>query len=401
MSYAGYYFCRKAFWVAKEKLGKAHDWNPELLGVLGSIYLGAYAVGQFIAGASGTRWGPRRVLLVGMAVSLVSHAILGVANSFGTFAVFIALNGLAQATGWSNNIGTMGNWTSRSERGRIMGLWCTNFQVGGVLASGLAAFFLGTHYGFRWSFFSGSLVLLGVWVYFYFNQTNRPEDVGLQIADDDVQPSKERVAEVQPESGGWPRSLIVNVAIIGAFYFFLKFIRYSLLSWAPYLLKTSYGMKSDEAGYLSTVFEVAGTAGMVLCGWLSDRYFSSRRTSVALIFVLGVFASCGMLYGLGTQSLLLFTVAMGLIGFTLYGPDGLMSGAGAVDVGSAKRATMAAAAINGLGSAGSVVQDLLLGRLLKDGSVSGVFAVLLASSFCAVLCLVVLLVRNRRGSADV
>ncbi|MCA9523704.1 MAG: MFS transporter, partial [Myxococcales bacterium] len=153
LSYAGYYFCRKAFWVAKEQLGVAHHWDAQLLGVLGSIYLGCYAVGQFIAGAAGTRWGPRLVLLAGMAVSVGAHVVLGVANGVGTFAVFIGLNGFAQATGWSNNVGTMGNWTSRSERGRIMGLWCTNFQVGGVLASGLAAFFLGTSLGFRWSFF--------------------------------------------------------------------------------------------------------------------------------------------------------------------------------------------------------------------------------------------------------
>ncbi|MCA9524651.1 MAG: MFS transporter, partial [Myxococcales bacterium] len=240
-------------------------------------------------------------------------------------------------------------------------------------------------------------------VYFFFNQTNRPADVGLTIADDDVPASKESaaLARTSDAESSWPRALVINVAVIGAFYFFLKFIRYSLLSWAPYLLKTSYGMHSDQAGYLSTVFEVAGAAGMVLCGTLSDKLFASRRTNIALIFMVGVFVSCGMLYLLGTRSLALFTISMGLIGFTLYGPDGLMSGAGAVDVGSAKRATMAAAAINGMGSVGSVVQDLLLGKLLKSGSVATVFAVLLLSSFLALLCLVFLLMRNRRGSADV
>ena len=39
----------------------------------------------------------------------------------------IAVNGLAQATGWSGNVGTMASWFHKHERGKVMGVWSTNF----------------------------------------------------------------------------------------------------------------------------------------------------------------------------------------------------------------------------------------------------------------------------------
>jgi sugar phosphate permease len=92
---------------------------------------------------------------------------------------------------------------------------------------------------------------------------------------------------------------------------------------------------------------------------------------------------------------------MGMIGFTLYGPDALMTGAGAIDVGAAKRATVAAGVINGMGSVGAVVQELVLGRMLKTESVEYVFGTLLVSALAALACLAYLLWRGARGKTSV
>ena len=107
-----------------------------------------------------------------------------------------------------------------------------------------------------------------------------------------------------------------------------------------------------------------------------------------------------MLYGVGSTTLILFAVSMGLVGFTLYGPDALMTGAGAIDVGSPRSATLAAGIINGMGSVGSVVQEIVLGMMLAAGALNMVFGALLASSMGAAAALGWLLVRNHRGLAD-
>ncbi len=390
VAYAGLYFARKPFSVVKASLGDAFGWDAAQLGQLGAFYLIAYTVGQFLAGAAGQKWGPRIALLSGLGLSAVVNAACGFANTYAMFAVLVSLNGLAQASGWSNTVGTMGHWFRREERGKVMGVWATNYQIGGVLATTLAAYMLGK-FGFEYAFFAGSVVVVFVWLFVLLNQRNKPSDVGLPNLEED---------EPGQEAGGpvtWERDVVINLLIVGVFYFFVKFIRYAIWSWAPYLLQKNYGLAGDDAGYVSIVFDLAGVAGVIVCGWLSDRVFKGRRAIVSFIFILGMAASCLLLLVVGQISVMLFAISMGLIGFSLYGPDALMTGAGAIDVGSAKRATMAAGVINGMGSFGAVLQELILGSILKDGSTGLVFAILLGSAGAAAACLMVLLIRGRLG----
>src|SRR5687768_3232876 len=110
-------------------------WDATALGNIYVSYLIAYTIGQFAASGMGTRLGPRRTLLIGMAVSIAATAAMGVAMSAEVMLGLVAVNGLAQATGWSGNVGTMAGWFHKHERGRVMGLWSTNFTVG-ALTSG-------------------------------------------------------------------------------------------------------------------------------------------------------------------------------------------------------------------------------------------------------------------------
>lgn len=400
LCYAGYYFCRKPFFIAKPALAEELHFDASTLGDIGAAYLLAYTIGEFISGAIGNRVGPRLLLLGGMLVSITSNLAFGAANSSDTFLAFMVLNGLAQATGWSGNVGTMAAWFHRGERGKIMGVWSTNYQVGGVLANALAAWVLGA-WGFRYSFFTGSVVLLLVWTFFLFNQRNKPEDLNLPPVLDPGETIESRAGAAP--GLGWTRAVLTNVLLVGVFYFFIKFIRYALWSWAPFFLVRTLETKGNEAGFLSTLFDVFGVLGVIATGYLSDKVFRSKRTGVSLLMLCGLVASCALLYLVGRFSVPLFAVCLCLAGFTLYGPDALMSGAGAMDIGSRKGATLAAGIINGMGSCGAVVQELAIGNLFqRPGAEAGpVFALILGSALCATAVLGFMQLRNRWGKASV
>ena len=396
LAYAAYYFSRKPFFLAKSLLENDYGWDTATLGMLGSVYLIAYTVGQFAAGGIGTARGPRVLLVGGMFVTAVANMALGWANNTWTFALFMAINGMAQATGWAGGVGTMASWFKREQRGTVMGFWSTNFQVGGVLASGFAAYMLDA-YGVKTAFMAGSWVTLMAWAVVLLWQRNEPADVGLSLDD----AAGDSASSDDGDADRWTSRLVINIGLIGLFYFFVKFIRYALWSWAPYLLNTEYGLDIDDAGYLSVVFDAAGIAGVIAAGFLSDRLFNGRRTTVSVLFLVAMTLSCGLLASLGRSELLWFGISLGLIGFSLYGPDALMSGAGAMDVGSRRQAVAAAGIINGMGSCGAVFQEFVLGTVLKTGTAETVFAILFASAILAVVCLLALLARNRMGLADV
>ena len=385
LAYAGFYFCRRPFYAVKSTLGEERGWDASTLGTIGMVYLLAYAVGQFASGALGTRFGPRLVLLTGMALSVAASIGFGVSGSLAVFVALMALNGLAQATGWSTTVGTMAQWFPRAERGSVMGVWSTCYQLGPIAATALAAWLL-VRGGYSASFFAGAVVLAIVGIVVLLFQRNRPEDVGLPgIAEE------ERGAE-----GTLSRQAWIDTLLVGTFYFFLKLIRYALWSWTPFFLERSYGLAGDDAGYLSNVFDLAGAVGVITAGFVSDRFFDSRRAIVSLALVAVMTVACACLQLIGTVTG--FAACIAVIGFSLFGPDSLMSGAGAMDIGSRRGALLAAAVINGMGSLGPVVQEVVIGRLFDASKGLGpVFALLLGSAVCALVVLVIVAARARRG----
>ena len=400
IAYAGLYFCRKAFYVAKSSLGISLDVPISALATVGTVYLVAYTVGQFLCAGLGAKIGPRYLLLGGMALSIVCNIMFGVGNSVESLTLFMALNGLAQASGWPSCIGTLASWTRRDERGVLLGLWSTCYQVGGVAANAFAAFWL-ARAGFRGSFFAASVVLFLAWLVVAYFQRNAPEDVGYPpVADDDVSAGSPAQSDDGPI---WTRSLIISVLLVGAFYFGVKFVRYALWSWTPYFLERNFGMKGDDAGYLSTVFDIAGFFGAMTAGFLSDRVFGGRRARVAFFMLLGMVGATALLAFVGASGVVPFAIGLGLVGFTLYGPDSLLTGAGAIDLGSRRAALAAAGIINGMGSLGSVAQETIVAAVYADQGqdVTSVLRLLFGAGLLSVFALAVVLWRNKRGLSDV
>jgi len=64
---------------------------------------------------------------------------------------------------------------------------------------------------------------------------------------------------------------------------------------------------------------------------------------------------------LHTGSVLMVVALLFVMGLTLYGPDSMISGAAAIDFGTAKAGATAAGFVNGCGSVGAILGGLLPG----------------------------------------
>src|SRR5438876_182234 len=140
LAYAGFYLTRKSFAVAKIGISK----DPSLhmsdvqMGWVDFWNLGAYAVGQLLFGMAGDKVGPRRIVLGGMLGSVIAAIAMGASKLTVAMGVLFLIQGLCQSTGWAPLSKNMSSFFSRRERGTVMGLWCTNYPIGGLLALLLA-----------------------------------------------------------------------------------------------------------------------------------------------------------------------------------------------------------------------------------------------------------------------
>ena len=288
---------------------------------------------------------------------------------------------------------SVGNFFSRRERGFVLGLWCTNYAVGGLVASVLASY-VAERIGWRYAFYFPAVALMGIWVLFYLFQRDRPEDVGL--------PSIERyhhepmpvvktgeTPDEEPE-GSWKviREAATNpiVLLLGLVYFCLKPTRYAILFWGPKYIYDRLGSGMAEAGLLSSLFELAGPISILSMGFVSDRVFGARRMPVSIIclLLLGVLLiSLDHLpptrWALGTS---LF-----LLGFLAYAPDAMVAGVAVVDFGAKKGASTATGLVNGLGSIGAMVGGVIPGLLQESFGWQRIFTFLAIAAFVAALLL--------------
>lgn len=404
LAYAGYYFCRKAFYVVKGSMSLDLGLTSMDLANIGTAYLVGYAIGQFSSAFFGRKLGPKLLLLVGMGTSIGCNVVFGASNGFWTIALFMALNGVAQGTGWPGCVGSLGYWFKRKQRGSIMGVWATCYQVGSVAASALAAYLLGA-WGWRWSFFGASTVLMVVWALVLWLHPNTPEDVGLESVRDDEEEEEEVPSSAGTEKAGlgWSRQVIISVMLMGSIYFCIKFLRYALWSWVPYFLNLNFHLAGDSAGYLSTVFDLSGFVGVLAAGFISDHLFKGRRALLSVLMLTFMSMAFITMYRFGAHSLTLFTISFGVAGFMLYGPDSLLSGVGAIDIGSVRSAMAAAGIINGMGSVGPVFQEQIIGWMYEayKHQLTPIFLLLVVVALMGTALTALLYLRARKGLATI
>ena len=213
-------------------------------------------------------------------------------------------------------------------------------------------------------------------------------------------------SKVNPEKEdtglGWTREVVFTVITMGLIYFGIKFLRYALWSWVPFLLQNNFGQAGDDAGYISTVFDIFGFAGVIFAGFVSDRYFKGRRSLLSFIMLFLMTMSFVLMYTMGSTSLMYFTISMGLAGFMLYGPDSLISGVGAIDIGTKKGALVAAGIINGTGSIGPIFQEEIIGWMYEkyNHELTPIFILLVVVASITALITFILWFRTRKSTVQ-
>lgn len=400
--YTGYYLTRKVFGLIKTSLNKEFGWDLHTIAHIWTAFLVAYMLGQFICGFIGRRWGPRVLLLGGLGISIACNVIFGITNSYATFMAFMIFNGLAQASGWPGSVGGVARWLRTLERGRFMGVWSTSYIVGNIAVKMIGSTLLGLA-GWRWSYVGCTLISFLIWWLVYFWQRDKPEDVGLTPI---VEPSGEDTRTIRASTADHVSArdylrLAINPVILamGVSYFTIKFLRYALDSWLPTILGLM-GLSEAKAGWYSIFFDFGGVIPAALSGWALDRIFKGNWAKLCFFMSLGLIFGYFCILQLENNPLGM-ALCFGLVGFMIYGPDTMLSGAASVQVAGNKNGVAVAGLVNGIGSFGPVVQEEIIGWILKgQEKVEGIHSVnLLALGMSVAFAFLMLVVMGRVSAA--
>ncbi len=357
LAYAGFYLCRKNLSVALPLLNHVSGLRSiDLASIVGGYSL-LYAVGQFGCGPLSDRIGAKRVVGAGLLLVVASNLLMGAHASLIWLLVFACLNGAGQSSGWSGLVKTMAIWFRGANRGIVMAWWSTNYVLGGFLATAFATWavvqtWLLPELGWRRAFLLPALLLLAITAVFLIGAKETPAEADLPP---EIQSS---VAATHTVRSNWSALVALlskpSLWLLSISYFFLELCRYALMFWLPLYMVNRLRYGFQTSGYLSSLYELIGILGAVAAGYVSDRFCQSRRAPVSAIMLCG-FGVVLLLEPALTQFGLIGTaLAISCAGIFSFGPDTLLSGAAAQDIGEPKAAATASGLVDGIGHLGAI-----------------------------------------------
>lgn len=369
LGYGIAYTCRLALNVVKKPLIDQGIFTPAELGLIGSVLFYTYGSGKLFNGFFADHANVKRYMAAGILLSALANVGMGFTTTLTLAMVMWGLNGWFQSFGAPGSVVSLNNWFSNRERGRFYGIWSTAHSLGEGLTfavvSAMASFF-----GWRFGFWGPGFLCIPIAICIYVLLPDRPRTLGLPTVADwrndhyapDAKPkATQTVLQTQLAILRIPAIWILALASASNYV-----TRYAINSWGVLYLQEARGYSLGQAGTLLTLSTLAGIAGAIGIGFVSDKWFAARRPPANLIF--GVLEIIGLLLLFwGPGNTVVVTLALILFGFGMTGLVTSVGGLFAVDI-CPKRVAGAAMGVIGVFSyLGSALQEQISGVLIQRG----------------------------------
>lgn len=295
---------------------------------IGAIVSALYFASVIIAIPSGLavdRWGSRRILVFALLSMGVSFATLSAANIFLFILVMAAAAGIGY--GMINQISTKGLmlWFAPGGRATAMGIKQTGVTLGGALGAVLLPAISGM-YGWRWAVVLTGVLMLAVAASVVLGYRDSPEEA-LSPAAGASGPGR--------TGAGW-RGILAgpgskpDLIILSLVAMLLAFSQTSITSFLVLFLEEEMGYSIGTAGRCLSVFMMAGAAGRVAWGVISDRFFGgNRKIPMVILCVSASACGLGLAFLSGESAVWLVYCLSAVAGFTFMGWNALFITLGA------------------------------------------------------------------------
>ena len=391
LMYTSYYLCRYNFSYAnkaiREELGFSYE---DMANILFWNFI-AYGCGQIVNGFITDRIGGKRAMLIGAAGTIAANLLFGAASFWGIFSFFALLwgiNGYVQSFGAPGFIKINSAWFSEKGRGTFAGIFgfminLGRFGANKLLPALLAGFtFLGLWHvppqHWRWLFWIPAGVATVVAIVLALVVKDTPEQCGFRNVF--AGEADHADADVRADYGALFKQVFMNhvVWIMAGAYACTGAVRQAIDQWFPsYFQEVHHLNMKDSAAFQWVGFLIpfVASAGSLLSGWISDRFFHARRAPVAAAIY--IIEMCVIIAATQVHSVMGGVAFMVLISFTVNSTHSLLGPAAAMDIGGRKMAAFASGCIDAFQYFGAAVATQGLGWILDHKGWSWYFPYLI------------------------
>jgi OPA family glycerol-3-phosphate transporter-like MFS transporter len=353
LTYATYYMGRYNFNVVKGDMGRMFHLDKAEMGIIATAGFWTYALSVMFNGPLADRIGGRKAILFGAAGALLAKLVIGLLflNGWSTkillgMSLLYSVNMYFQSFGALSVVKVNASWFHVKERGIFGGVFGSMISAGYFLALSVGGWIL-AHFPWYMVFLIPSAAIAVMRVVDLALVRDRPSDAGHP----DFDTGDASTGDDTPVNWAYLfREVFTHPVIvtIAAAEFCTGFVRQGLLLYFTEYLREVHHVDPGSAlfWWAGTGVTIGGIVGGLVCGWLSDRLFQSRRPPVAFIFYIGQAVA---LLALGlAQAPMAAALLIGLSCMFIFGVHGMLSGTASMDFGGRKAAATAAGMLDGV-----------------------------------------------------
>ena len=396
IGYALFYFVRKNFSFAIPGLAAEYGISNTSFGLIMTIVGLIYGLSRFVNGLIADRMNGRWHMSIGLFLCAAASIAFGfVPTMLGAdwtyipaglvtgFGVLLVLNNIFQGSGFPPCARLLTHWIPPHELATKMSVWNTSHSIGASLLAILCGYIMSnmgsdmtsdvqvlvtirenlidlnpsleanvtqldtqvfnaaSNVGaWKWCFWiPAAIAMLGV-VGLLVALRDTPKSVGLP----EMEGTHTKVEDnsSSAEYRAFLREKVFRNPVIWTLAFanfFVYVVRFAVLDWGPKFLQEARGLSLSDAGWSVATFEIFGIIGMLVAGWVTDKWFKGRAHRTCVFCMLGAAVFMGAFYMLPSSApMSVLIIVLAMAGFFIYGPQAL------IGIAAANQATKSAAA---------------------------------------------------------
>jgi sugar phosphate permease len=317
LAYFFVYFHRTSTAVMAPELVSAFNIAPTALGLFGSMYFYAYALGQLPAGILADRWGARKTMSLFVLIAGLGALLFGMAGSFNTALVGRFMVGLGVGFVYVPAMRILADWFKKNEFATYSGLLLAVGNLGSLAAAAPLVALMAV-IGWRSSMNIVGIVSIAIAILAYILIRNKPEEVGgASIAaiegDEPVKASAPTIG-IGESLGMISRNYNFWTITVMFFIMYGTIMGFQGLWAGPYLANV-YGLGEAEVGKLLMLIPLGMIFGCPLSGVISDKVLKSRKKVVFWGAIFYLLAWIPLIWKIDSMSLGFLSFLLFVFGF--------------------------------------------------------------------------------------